>query len=85
MPTEINLTVVICTIGFGGIIVQKNLPSQVIYKRIHWPCYCTVHVSDSVWSRVKVNLCKFFICFVYICIVGDPIMTSEEGWDPINQ
>ena len=55
--------------------------------RLHWPCYCTVqifvviHFCASMWYfRVKANLCRFFLMFIYIyiCIaIGDPVIKRE--------
>ena len=43
---------------------------------IHWSSYCTVyvyvviHFCGNVWSSwVEANLCRFFLLFVYNCIV----------------
>ena len=67
------------------------LASCLFTTSIHWPCYCTVHVylvihfCDSMWSFwVAANLWRFFLLFVYICIViGDPIIKRESDWIPL--
>ena len=55
------------------IIIKCSKIQSIYHTSIHWPCYCLVHIfvviqfCDSICSFcVEVNLCMFFLSFVYI-------------------
>jgi hypothetical protein len=74
------------------VLTNKIIHSSQLTTSIHWPWYCTVYtyvvidLCDSAWSiLVAVNLCRFLLSFVYICIVVGSNNQEPEGWDIINR
>ena len=74
------------------VLNNKIIHSSQLTTSIHWSWYCSVYtyvvidLCDSAWSiLVAVNLCRFVLSFVYICIVVGSNNQEPAGWDLINR